>query len=130
MQTVKQAQRIARRLFRLCVVNGTLDESRARRVVKRMLDAGGSRRLAVLSRFLRLAAIEQARRTARVESAVPLPADLRQRIEDGVAHVYGKGIVTSFAEDPALIGGVCVRVGSDVYDGTLRGGLAALEARF
>jgi F-type H+-transporting ATPase subunit delta len=130
MQTAKQAQRIARRLFRLCVVNGSLDEDRARRVVTKMVDSGGSRRLAVLSRFLRLAAIEQARHTARVESAVPLPDDLRRRIEDGLAHVYGKGIVTSFGEDPALIGGVCVRVASDVYDGTLKGGLAALEARF
>ncbi len=63
-------------------------------------------------------------------SAVPLPADLRAQIEAGVARLYGPGIVTTFAEDPALLGGVRVTVGSDVYDGTVRGGLAALEAQF
>ncbi len=41
MKTAKQAQREARQLFRLCLVNGSLDESRARRVVQRLVDAAG-----------------------------------------------------------------------------------------
>jgi F-type H+-transporting ATPase subunit delta len=131
MQTVKQTQRAARRLFRLCVANRSLDEPRARQVVRQMIDAGGgTRRLSVLSRFLRLVRIERAQHCARVESAVPLPFDLRTRIEAGLADIYGRGIVTSFEEDPGLIGGVRISVGSDVYDGTLKGGLAALEAVF
>ena len=59
---------------------------------------------------------------AEVESAVPLPADMRAQLEAGVARLYGPGIVTSFAEDPTLIGGVRITVGSDVYDGTFRAG--------
>jgi F-type H+-transporting ATPase subunit delta len=55
---------------------------------------------------------------------------LRATLEAGIARVYGPGIVTAFAEDPALIGGVRVTVGSDVYDGTVRGALAALETNF
>ena len=68
--------------------------------------------------------------SADVTSAVPLPPDIRALLEAGVARLYGPGIVTSFAEDPALLGGVRVTVGSDVYDGTIKAGLAALEARF
>ncbi len=61
---------------------------------------------------------------------MPLPPDIRAQLEAGVARLYGPGIVTAFAEDPALLGGVRITVGSDVYDGTVRAGLAALEARF
>jgi F-type H+-transporting ATPase subunit delta len=39
-------------------------------------------------------------------------------------------VSTSFAENPALIGGMRVRVGSDVYDGSVRTALLALEERF
>ncbi len=61
---------------------------------------------------------------------MPLPPDVRAQLEAGVARLYGTGIATSFAEDPALLGGVRVSVGSDVYDGSVKGGLAALETRF
>ena len=40
MKTAKQAQRDARQLFRLCLADGSLDEDRARRVVRRLVDAG------------------------------------------------------------------------------------------
>ena len=41
-----------------------------------------------------------------------------------MARAYGPGVSTSFAENAALIGGLRVRVGSDVYDGSV---LAALR---
>jgi F-type H+-transporting ATPase subunit delta len=39
-------------------------------------------------------------------------------------------VSTSFAENPALIGGMRVKIGSDVYDGSVRAALEALEERF
>ena len=44
--------------------------------------------------------------------------------------MYGPGISTSFAHNPALIGGMRIHVGSDVYDGSVRAGLDALEKSF
>jgi F-type H+-transporting ATPase subunit delta len=44
--------------------------------------------------------------------------------------VYGPRLVTTFAESPALIGGMRIRVGSDVYDGSVKAGLTALEKSF
>ena len=44
--------------------------------------------------------------------------------------MYGPGISTSFAETSALIGGMRIRVGSDVYDGSVKAGLVALEKSF
>jgi len=130
MKTAKQAQRDARQLFRLCLVDGSLDEDRARRVVRGLVDAGRPGALPVLSRFQRLLRLDRTKHSADVTSAVPLPPDIRAALEAGIARVYGPGIVTAFAEDPALLGGVRVTVGSDVYDGTVRGALAALATRF
>jgi F-type H+-transporting ATPase subunit delta len=130
MKTAKQAQRDARQLFRLCLVDGSLDEARARQVVQRLVDAGRPGTLPILSRFQRLVRLDRTKHSADVMSAVPLPPDIRALLEAGVARLYGPGIVTSFTEDPALLGGVRLTVGSDVYDGTIKAGLAALEARF
>src|SRR5262245_9130799 len=130
MKTARQAQRDARQLFRLCLVNDTLDENRVRYVVQRVIAGGRRGGLAVLSRFQRLVRLERARHSAIVESATPLPADMRASIDAGLARLYGSGIVTSFGENPGLLGGVRITVGSDVYDGSVKGRLAALEAKF
>ncbi len=130
MKTIRQIKREAKRLFRLCLVNGSLDGGRTRKVVQRII--GDRRRggLAVLSHFQRLVRLDCARHTAEVESAMPLPADLRARIEVGLARIYGPGIGASFAHNPGLIGGMRIKVGSDVYDGSVRARLAALEKGF
>jgi F-type H+-transporting ATPase subunit delta len=130
MKTKKQAEREARRLFRLCTVSGLLDEDRARGVVQRLVEAARPGTLPVLSRFQRLVRLDRARHSVDATSAVPLPPDIRALVEAGIARVYGPGFVTAFAEDPTLLGGLRVTVGSDVYDGTIRAGLAALAARF
>jgi F-type H+-transporting ATPase subunit delta len=130
MQTRKQAERDAKKLYRACLVNGSLDEARVRGVVQLVLAGGGGGRLGVLSRWLRLVRLDRAKRLADVESAVPLPADARAAIEAALARVLGPDLATSFADNPALIGGVRVKVGSDVYDGSIQGHLAAIESRF
>jgi F-type H+-transporting ATPase subunit delta len=99
-------------------------------VVQLVLAGGGGGRLGVLSRWLRLVRLDRAKRLADVESAVPLPADARAAIEAALARVLGPDLATSFADNPALIGGVRVKVGSDVYDGSIQGHLAAIESRF
>jgi F-type H+-transporting ATPase subunit delta len=130
MQTKKQAERDAKELFRLCLIDGSLDESRIRQVVQRVIAAGRSSGLNVLSRLQRLVRLDRSKRRAEVDSAVPLPADMRAGIEAALTRLYGPDVATSFAEDPTLIGGVRIKVGSDVYDGSVKGNLAALEARF
>ena len=130
MKNVKQARRQAKGLFRLCLVNGLLDEDRVRQVVKQVIAANRRDGPAVLSRFLYLVKLDRAWHMAEVESATPLPADLQASIKSGLTLAYGPGINASFVQNPALIGGMRIRVGSDVYDGSLRGALATLERSF
>jgi len=127
--TKRKSARIARRLFRLCLVGGQLDESRVRLVVRRAVAAHRLAAAPVLVRFLRLVRIDRDRHTARVESAVPLADDLRARLEADVTRRFGQATATEFSENPQLIGGIRVRVGSQVYDDSVRGRLAAIEAR-
>jgi len=129
MKSTRQSKREARTLFNLCVVNGLLDESRVREIVSRVVEENRHGSLTTLTRFQRLVRIDRARHTAQVESAVPLSADVREQIETGLARLHGRGITTTFAENPALLGGVRIQVGSDVYDGTIRARLNALETR-
>jgi len=130
MKATKQLRREANRLFRLCLANGLLDEARVRQVVQRVLDSKRRGGLALVSHFQRLVQLERSRHTAVVESAKPLPADLQANVLSSLSRVYGQGISTSFTQDPALIGGMRIKVGSDVYDGSVRAGLAALEKNF
>ena len=130
MKTARQARREARQLFRLCLVDRSLDENRARLVVERILAGAHSGGLAVASRFQRLVRQDRARHQAEIASAVPLPAHIRAEIEASLSRQYGADLITSFVEDPSLIGGVRLTAGSDVYDGTVKAGLAALEKKF
>ena len=130
MKTTKQARREATQLFRLCLVNGSLDEGRVREVVERVLEGKRRGYFALLSYFHRLVKLERARHTAEVESAAPLPAELQASVQADLQSVYGPRLNILFAHRPALIGGMRVQVGSDVYDGSVQAGLAALEKRF
>ena len=130
MRTTRRARREARRLYRACVVGGLLDEGRARQVAERVAGARRRGSLPILAHFQRLVSLDRVRHQAVVESATPLPPDLRKSVEGGVARLYGPGVSMSFADNPALIGGIRVKVGSDVYDGSVRAALLALEERF
>src|SRR5690348_14086660 len=118
MKITKQARREAKELFRSCVVAGLLEESRVRQAVQRVLEVKPRGYLAILTHFVRLVKLDIERRTARIESAAPLSQDLLTQIQTSLARTYGKGLDISFAQNPKLIGGLRIKVGSDVYDGS------------
>jgi F-type H+-transporting ATPase subunit delta len=130
MKNVKQVRRDARQLFRLCLVDGLLDEGRVRQVARHVIEANRRGGPAPLSRFLYLVKLDRDRHSARVESAASLPADLQTSIKSDLARTYGPGISAAFEQNPALIGGMRIKVGSDVYDGSVRGALDTLEKNF
>lgn len=130
MKITKQARREAKELFRSCVVGGLLEENRVRQAVQQVLQTKPRGYIAILTHFLRLLKLDIERRTARVESATPLSPDLQTQIQTGLARSYGKGLDISFAQNPKLIGGLRIKVGSDVYDGSIQGRLAELQESF
>jgi F-type H+-transporting ATPase subunit delta len=86
--------------------------------------------VAILSHFQRLVKLDVERRTARVESAVPLEPAVQASVQSSLTRVYGPGVNSSFVQNPSLIGGMRIKVGSDVYDGSVQARLAALQESF
>ena len=130
MQSTKQLRREAKQLFHLCLVEGLLDEDRVRQAVKKVLKAKRRGAFTLLSYFRRLVRLERSRHTAEVASASPFPAELQASVLANLERLYGPGLNTSFVLNPGLIGGARIQAGSDVYDGSVRSGLAAVQRSF
>jgi F-type H+-transporting ATPase subunit delta len=69
-------------------------------------------------------------RLAKIETAVALSGNFKARVREELIRIYGPALRLSFVQSPALIGGMRITVGSDLYDGSVRGTLAALEKEF
>jgi F-type H+-transporting ATPase subunit delta len=130
MKISKQAQRDARQLFRSCHVNGLLDENRVRQTVTLLSTQKPRGYVGILSRLHRLVKMDLEQHAARVESATPLTPELQANVTGEIKKKYGAGVSISFARNPALIGGLRIQVGSDLYDGSVKMRLQKLEESF
>jgi F-type H+-transporting ATPase subunit delta len=64
---------------------------------------------------------------ARVSSARALTAAQKKSLEAQLGEITGKMVRATYSEDPALLGGVTVRVGSTIYDGSVQGRLERMR---
>ena len=113
------------------LVNGLLDENRVRQAVTLLAEKKPRGYVEILSRLHRLVKLDVAKRTARVENAVPLSAELAGgRSQASLEKIYGTGLDVSFRSIPALIGGLRIQVGSDLYDGSVKMRLEKLQQSF
>lgn len=127
MKITKQARRDGKSLFRICLVNGQLDEGRVRDTVRRVIEGKPRGYLGTLSHFQRLLKIHLDSRRARIENAVQTSPELMASVQTALTQRYGQGLDISFWVNPELLGGLKIRVGSDVYDGSVKARLEALK---
>lgn len=130
MKINKQARRDAKQLFNACKSGGIMDEAKVRQAVQAVIAAKPRGYLPILTHFQRLVKLDLARRAAEVESATPLAAALQASLRENLARRYGSGLNVTFTQNAALLGGVRIRVGSDVFDASVAGRLAALSDSF
>ena len=130
MKISKQARRDAKQLFNVCKVSSVLSEDRVRQTVGAVIAKKPRGFVAILSHFHRLVKLDIERRSAHVESAVATTEALQQSVKTNLAQRYGQGLNVTFAVNPSLIGGLRVKVGSDVFDGSVKARLAVLESSF
>jgi F-type H+-transporting ATPase subunit delta len=129
MKASREARAAAKRLFQSCRVHGVLDESRLRAAVRALVQARHRHSLAILSQLERLTALDIAARTAVVETPFPLgPAE--PEVAAALRRRFGPDLIIRTETKPELLGGLRLRVGSDVWDGTVRGRLDTLAASF
>ena len=130
MKISKVAAATARRLFGLCQSAGRLDDAKLRAVAARLLESQPRDYRAVLAALQRLTRLDLERRKLTVESAVELDEATRQRVLAGLAGSYGTDLVVEYKINPALLGGLRIRVGNDVFDGSVQGRLERLASAF
>jgi F-type H+-transporting ATPase subunit delta len=127
VKTSKQARRDGKSLFNACCVNGLLDEAKVRQTVAAVIAQKPRGYVGTLTHLERLVKLDMERRAARVENAVETTPAQMEAIKAALAQKYGPGMNVTFRVNPALIGGVKVKAGSDIYDGSVAGRLAALK---
>ena len=125
MKISKVAAATARRLFGLCQTNGKLGT-----VVTRLVESRPRDFRAILSALQRLIRLETERRKVTVESAIDLDDATRQRVASGLSTQYGDDLIIQYQVNPVLLGGLRIRVGSDVFDGSVQGRLDRLSRAF
>ena len=130
MKISKQARRDSKTLFNVCKVAGVLDENRVRQTVTAVIAKKPRGYVGILSHFQRLVKLDIERRTARVENSVETPPALMESIKANLTKRYGPGLNVQFWVNKDLIGGLRIKVGSDVFDGSVKARLAELEANF
>ncbi|WIM95609.1 F0F1 ATP synthase subunit delta [Actinoplanes oblitus] len=101
------------------------------RLVQVALEGFGGRGFeASLSRLVELTAARRDREVAYVTVAKPLADAEETALAGKLAAIYGREVSLKVDVDPAIIGGVSVRVGSDLYDGTILRRLNAAKQAF
>ena len=129
MKINREARRTARELFQLSLVAGKIDAGRAAEISRDLVEKKPRSFLQILKEYSRLVRLELEKRRAIVESAAPMEADDRQRIESNLQERFGQDITAEFRTSPQLLGGLRVKLGSDVWDGSVSGRLSLLSTQ-
>ena len=130
MKVSKQARRDAKLLFKGCLKNGVLQEVSVTKTVQAVVDRKPRAYIQILNHLLKLVKTDIHSRTARIESADSLDDATRKSVEKLLVDRYGTTLMISFDVNPALIGGMRIQVGSDVYDASIRSRLQKIEESF
>ena len=130
MKGSKQSRRDAKQLFQSCQVDGALDEARVRQAVTLLIEKKPRGYFGTLQELQRLVKLDVNSRSARVESAVVLSQAQQQEVRASLGRLKGADVEVEFAEDADLIGGMRVKLGDDVYDGSVKTRLSRLAESF
>ena len=130
MKGNKQSRRGAKQLFKSCQVEGQLAEDRVRQAVTLVIEKKPRGYFGILQELQRLVKLDVSSRSARVESAVVLTEAQQQNIRESLGRLKGGEVTVEFTENAGLIGGMRVKIGDDVFDGSVKTRLATLSESF
>jgi F-type H+-transporting ATPase subunit b len=108
------------------LIGEALDEQRQRRLIDEFFSGIKAGRVVVLE----AQEIEQAKAgevTAIVTSALPLNEEEQKVVSSGLAEELGQELPIEFRRDPAVLGGLVIRIGDKVIDGSVGGRLESLR---
>jgi len=127
MKINKEIRQISREMVRASFTDKQLDRGKIGRIVDSLIAKKPRNYVDILQHYKRLLRLEIQKRHARIESATQLAPQAAAKIVERLKKKYGGDLTSELVVDPALLGGVRIRVGSDVWDGTVLHRLQRLE---
>ena len=127
MKVSKVAQSTARRIFRLCSKDGQVNEEHLRMAIEKLATEKPRDYRGMLQALRRLLRTEEAKKQVTVESAVELADAIAEGVKKSLASQYGKDLKFAFKVTPELLGGMRIRVGNDLFDGSVKARLEQLQ---
>ena len=127
MKLTKEVRKMTKQLLQASFTGGRLDDVKVRQVMQQIIASKPRHYVDILKTYQRLVRLEVEKRHAIVESATPLDGATTSRIENDLKTKYGSDLKTDFQVNPTLLGGLRIRIGSDVWDGSVQGRLNRLE---
>jgi F-type H+-transporting ATPase subunit delta len=127
MKSTKEARKVSRQMLRHSFTSGKLDEEKISNMVQTVLATKPRRYVDVLKDYQRLLHLEVEKRHAVIESATPLNRSLGDRIVANLRVRYGEDLTTEFRTNPELLGGLRIKIGNDVWDGSVKNRLNQLQ---
>jgi len=123
----KDSRKLSKQLFTASFSNGQLDEAKVRTIAAKIVEAKPRNSVGILKEFQRQIRLEIEKHHAVIESAQPLDGGLSEQVVNGLKAKYGQTITTEFKVTPELIGGLRIKIGSDVFDSSVRNRIDRLE---
>jgi F-type H+-transporting ATPase subunit delta len=130
MKSRKEALRTAKKIFAASMKDGQLDETAVKKVIAKLASSRPRGYLEVADAYWRLVRLEVERNRAIVQSAVDLDDATKARLTADLRKKYGPQVAPEFSVQPELLGGMKIRVGSDVWDGSVKNRLERLSEQF
>jgi F-type H+-transporting ATPase subunit delta len=127
MKINKETRQLSKQLLRASYVDGQLDSGRISSLVKSLIDKKPRNYINILEAYKRLIRLEVEKRTATIETASELTEEAGGEIAANLIQKYGVGLDTKFVVNPALLGGMRIRVGNDVWDSSVLNRLQRLQ---
>lgn len=127
MKINKETRQLSKELMRSSFTDGQLDRGRVAALVKSLIEKKPRNFLKILDAYRRLLRLEVEKRTATIESASELSAEASAEMVKNLKQKYGTDLTTNFVVTPELLGGMRIRVGSDVWDSSVRNRLHRLQ---
>jgi F-type H+-transporting ATPase subunit delta len=124
----KVAQQFARQLFSMSVVDGAVSAERVGGVLDYVEKTSPANAMMVLKAYQRLIATEVAKSVALVEHAGAIDDAMLSSIASEMSKKYGRAVIATAKANPALLAGLRVHVGDDIYESSVAGQLAALAS--
>jgi len=127
MKINKETRQLSKELLRASFVDGRLESSRISSLIKSLIEKKPRHYIQVLEAYQRLIRLEVEKRTATIETATELSPEAGQQIVANLTRKYGNDLTSRFVVTPELLGGMRIRVGSDVWDSSVRNRLQRLQ---